>query len=119
MDTDDLVLKSFDVLRRYAMVLGRESGGQLSNGVIIAEREAPFLSIWLEAYRSYRGREEGWGYLSTVVPHQLAALFPHLIHVEETSLNRPNWAVALFILLHKAVGILPSVARGGSHYFGQ
>jgi len=28
---------------------------------------------------------------ATIVPHQLAAIYPHLIHVEETSLNRPNW----------------------------
>ena len=32
-----------------------------------------------------------WTVLLFQMPHQLARLFPHLIHVEESSLVRPNW----------------------------
>jgi hypothetical protein len=91
LDTDILVLKSFDPLRLHAMVLGRETLYHINSGVIVARRGAPFLSLWLDAYHSYKGRAEPWGELATGVPHKLAVTYPHLIHVEETSINRPNW----------------------------
>jgi hypothetical protein len=86
-------LRSFDPLRRdYSVVLGRETSTQLNNGIIVGRRGAPFLRMMLEAYRSYVGaRREMWGYFPTILPHQLADIFPHLVHVEETSIARPNW----------------------------
>jgi hypothetical protein len=46
----------------------------------------------LEAYRSYLGeRRNLWSYSACGVPHRLAEVFPHLVHVEETSIAQPNW----------------------------
>jgi len=73
------------------MVMGRETESQINSGILLAKRDAPFLSLWLETYKSYRGVSESWVGKATAVPHVLAGLYPHLIHVEETSLNQPNW----------------------------
>ena len=92
LDTDVIVVRSFDPLRlNYSVVLGRETGGGLNNGIIVGRRNAPFLRIWLEAYRSYQGEREVWGYTPVILPHRLAEIFPHLVHVEERSIARPNW----------------------------
>lgn len=73
------------------MVLGREQHDALCNGIIIACRGAPFLQLIIELYNSYLGENEGWGDRANRMPHQLALNHPELIHVEEMSLNRPNW----------------------------
>ena len=58
---------------------------------MIAERGAPFLRLLLEQYHSYLGSKEVWAVKSVVNADKLANLYPHLVHVEETTLNRPNW----------------------------
>ena len=89
LDWDVLVLKSFDDLRKYDVTLGRETNFSLANGIIMAKRGAAFLRIWLETYHSFR--EDEWGEHSCVMPNKLLSVVPHLVHVEETSLLRPNW----------------------------
>ena len=88
LDWDVLVLQSFHPLREYEVTLGRETSKALANGIILAKRAAAFLRIWLETYHTYSSKE--WGAHSTAMPHKLLQLFPHLLHVEETSLIRPN-----------------------------
>ena len=89
LDWDVLALRSFHPLRQYEVTLGRETKVSLANGIILAKRAPAFLRIWLETYRSYRSNE--WAAHSTQMPHKLLQLFPHLLHVEETSLVRPNF----------------------------
>ena len=91
MDPDVLVLKSFDPLRQFPFVLGRESGDSIGNGIIVARKDTLFLRLMLEQYWSYMGPDEEWAKQSVHNVHKLAYVYPHLIHVEETSLNRPNW----------------------------
>ena len=91
MDADVLVVKSFTPLRRFPFVIGRETPGGLCNGIMVAERGAPFLRLLLEQYHTYLGSYEGWNRKSVVNANILAGLYPHLVHVEETTLNRPNW----------------------------
>ena len=73
------------------MVMGRETNIQINSGILLAKRDAQFLHLWLETYNSYAREYESWAARATVVPNDLARLYPHLIHVEDTSLNRPNW----------------------------
>ena len=91
MDADTIVLKPFDPLRKYATVLGRENEFGIGIGIIISRRGAPFLMLLLDQYRSYRGQDENWAFRAVIVPHKLATLFPHMVHIEETSLLRPNY----------------------------
>ena len=53
LDTDVLVLKSLDPLRVHKLTLGVSGPNEISNGIIIARRGAPFLRMWLENYHSY------------------------------------------------------------------
>ena len=89
LDRDVLPVKSFDPLRVYDLVLGRELPGSLANGIIVARKGAPFLRIWHETYRDYRPKK--WAYNSVSVPSLLSDLLPHLIHIELKSLVRPNY----------------------------
>ena len=91
LDADVIVVKSFTPLRRYSFVIGQESPGSLCNGIMLAARGAPFLRLFLEQYHSYLGPKEIWSVKSVVNSGKLARLYPHLAHVEETTLNRPNW----------------------------
>jgi hypothetical protein len=62
-----------------SFVLGRESPEQLSLGVMIGHRGAPFLRLLMEAYRS--ALLQGTSSLDAL-PQQLASIFPNLIHIE-------------------------------------
>lgn len=91
LDPDVLVLKSFDPLRYHSFVLGRESDDSVGNGIILSRPKASFLHLLLEQYWSYAGEKEEWATQSVHNVHKLALIYRHLIHVEERSLNRPNW----------------------------
>jgi len=91
LDADVIVLKSFNPLRRYQTTMGRESSIGVCNGIMASAKGAPFTRILLEQYDSYSGDDEAWGYRSVLVPHTLSRLFSSYIHIEEKSLNRPNW----------------------------
>ncbi|XP_069114888.1 uncharacterized protein [Argopecten irradians] len=91
LESDVIVLKSFAPLRRYEFSMGLEyhgTPGRLNNGIIIAKKNAAFLNIWQETYRNFTERE--WDQHSSIIPYNLQYQFPHLIHVEESSLNYPS-----------------------------
>ena len=89
LDTDVMVVNSFDYLRRYPCTLGLE-GGSLCGGIIIGAKDSTFLALWINYYfEDYRvGR---WAYNSGRVPTKLATRYPHLVHIEAISLNRPAY----------------------------
>ncbi|XP_074652874.1 uncharacterized protein LOC141907196 [Tubulanus polymorphus] len=88
-DLDVVILKSFDPLRKYNTTMGLESSYGLCNGIIISRPNATFLKIWHAKYATFNDAE--WGTHSVILPAILARKYPHLIHVEEKSLHRPNW----------------------------
>lgn len=85
LDLDMICLNSFEPLRKFSCVLGRESSVGLCNAVMMAEPGAPFLKRWLETYRSFRskGHDEFWSEHSVDRPMQLAAEHPEEIHIED------------------------------------
>jgi hypothetical protein len=89
LDSDVLVLRSFDPLLKYGTTLGLEGNGSLCNGVIISQPGALFLLIWREEYRTFDDRQ--WGDHSVFLPYLLASRYPWLVHVENDTLNRPSW----------------------------
>ncbi|OWF41655.1 uncharacterized protein LOC110462107 [Mizuhopecten yessoensis] len=91
LENDVIVLKPFTPLRKYAFTMGLEyhsNPGRLNNGIIVAKKNATFLNIWRETYRNFTERE--WDEHSSIIPYHLQYQFPHLIHVEERSLNYPS-----------------------------
>jgi len=91
LDADVIVLKSFDPLRSFHTVMGRETVNGLCNGILISVKNSLFIRMLLEQYNNYTGENEAWAYRSVYFPHILAQRHPSWIHVEETSLHRPNW----------------------------
>jgi hypothetical protein len=91
IDADVIILRSFDPLRNYPTVMGRERNNGICNGIIIAEPQAPFIKLLLEQYKNYSFERETWAFRSVEYPHLLSLRFPELIHVENTSLQHPSW----------------------------
>jgi len=97
LDPDVLVIKSFDPLRQYSVTFGRENNFGVCNGIIIAERGAPFLRLLREQYHSYIGVQEMWAQKSVINTDLLARLYPHLVHIEDTTLNFPDYRHRVWI----------------------
>jgi hypothetical protein len=95
LDYDVLVVRPFDELRKYDMVLGQEqeknqSYDFLSNGIIVASKDSPFLALWGMTYENdYQPRR--WVYNSCWNPTKLWKRFPQWIHIEKYTMHRPNW----------------------------
>lgn len=79
LDLDVMCLRPFLELQNASMVMGEESGVGLCNAVILAERGAPFLRRWLDAYAGFRA--EDWNALSVREPARLAADHPDEVRV--------------------------------------
>ncbi len=91
LETDVIALKQFEPLRRYNFTMGIEyhgNPGRLNNGIIIANKNAAFLKIWHATYQTFNKRE--WDEHSSILPYRLQFEYPHLIHVEEKTLNYPG-----------------------------
>lgn len=90
LDFDVLVTRPFDDLRRHACTIGREQATKACGSVIVCAAEAPFLLLWINSYLDdYRIDE--WAYNTGQVPFNLAVRYPHLVHMDENRINRPNF----------------------------
>ena len=96
LDSDTLVMRSLDDLRRHDMVLGEESHISLANGAVLASKDSWFLKRWFQEYENFDDKH--WGISSTQTPMALWQLFPEEIHVVEVLMMRPNWLK--FQMLH-------------------
>ena len=101
-DTDTMVLKSLDDLRRDSdIVLGKDTPVSLANGGILANKNSWFLKKWFMEYQSFKatdGPSPGpgeWGKNSVQVPFVLWKLFPEKIRVIEIHMFRPSWDIHL------------------------
>ncbi|PAA80835.1 hypothetical protein BOX15_Mlig026037g1, partial [Macrostomum lignano] len=89
LDIDVLVLKPLDPLRKFDFTIGREVSYGLCNGIFMSAPSATFLAMWHTAYQVFD--DNAWGDHSVKLPHSMQLAFPDLCHVEEDSLDRPNW----------------------------
>ena len=88
-DTDTIVLRDLDPLRKYNMTLCRQSSGYLMNGFIMAKKNATFLTLWMEGYRKDY-RNDSYVFNSMWYNKALAKKRTDLIHVEEGTLCAPT-----------------------------
>lgn len=88
LDYDQIPLRSFDPLRNHSLCMGQETGGQLGNGVIVAQPSAKFVKIWMETYHTYNPNQ--WAYHSTIMPYKLSRLLGHLVFIVQTFF-KPNY----------------------------
>ena len=89
LDLDVLVTNSFDDLRKHSCVVGQEQANKACGSVIVCEKTAFFLYLWINAYLDDYRMEE-WAYNTGQVPFNLWKRFPHLVHMEQ-KINRPNF----------------------------
>ena len=80
LDSDVLVLRSFDDLRNTSLVVGLQTDPDVSeicNGIILASKDSPFLKAWYNLYRTAKF-EECWDCHSVKLPSQLLKTQTHL-----------------------------------------
>ncbi len=88
LDLDVLVIRPMDDLRKFHCVIGRETEN-LCNSIFICSKTSLFLKLLMQSFVD--DLKLLWAYHSSIYPTQLARRNPHLIHIEETTLLRPNW----------------------------
>jgi len=89
LDLDAVTLKSFNPLRNYSFTIGRETGSGLCNGIMVSEANAPFLLMWHIAYVTFYANQ--WAQHSVILPNTLEQYWRAYAHVEEDTMDRPNW----------------------------
>lgn len=84
LDMDIICLNSFGPLRKYDCVMGLEKFG-LSNAVILAAPNSPFLKKWYGEYRSFRskGKDEFTFEHAVSLPLKIARENPNMIQIED------------------------------------
>ncbi|KAL3853266.1 hypothetical protein ACJMK2_016821 [Sinanodonta woodiana] len=88
LDTDEIILKSLDIFRKFEATVSLEQNGTVANSLIMARRNAPFIKLWMESYRTYT-RADGSKH-SNMVPFQLARNSKNRVHIAENLFATPN-----------------------------
>ena len=79
LDNDVYVVKSLDEFRKFEFTLNRDDYDYLSNGELIAHKDARFIKLWLKSYRYYN--PNGWFYNAGHLPsNEILDKRPHLAH---------------------------------------
>lgn len=79
LDTDMVVLKPLNEFLRYEMVIGWPYSDYIGNQILIADKKARFLRLWLNGYKQYRPFM--WYYNAGQNPtDEILAKHPSLVH---------------------------------------
>lgn len=85
LDSDVFVHRDFDDLLANSVLLGAEGRGRAfgtANAVIVAQKQAPFISKWLSSYKTFRGSAgKYWNEHSVRLPLALAQRYPKEITI--------------------------------------
>ncbi|XP_024085691.1 uncharacterized protein At4g19900-like [Cimex lectularius] len=83
LDNDSFIVKSLNEFRKFEMTLGWAKNGNLSNQVILANKNARFLREWLNSYKGAYNKKS-WFYNAGIRPTQeILMKRPELIHREK------------------------------------
>jgi predicted choloylglycine hydrolase len=86
LDNDTYVVRSLDVFKRYKMAVGITDGTYLGTQLLIANKYARFLKLWLESYRDYN--PDSWYYNAGQKPMWEIFIYkPELVHAVTTLLG--------------------------------
>ena len=95
LDTDMVVLKSWDPLLHYDTTMGAETDWDLCSCAVIAVKNSTFMHHWQQSYRNFDDRN--WGFHACEMPYKIAKAHPELINIEWGTLQRPNWKQTKYI----------------------
>ena len=91
LDLDVFVTKGFDELRRkHPCFIGQELETKACGSVIGCSKDSLFLTLWLNSYLDDY-RMDVWAYNTGQVPYNLAKRYPHLVYMEPSRINQPNY----------------------------
>uniref|UniRef100_A0A146M4C3 Alpha-1,4-N-acetylglucosaminyltransferase n=1 Tax=Lygus hesperus TaxID=30085 RepID=A0A146M4C3_LYGHE len=80
LDNDSYIVQSLDTFRKYEMAIGWRPGGNISNQVMVAHKNARFLREWLLTYKDHYD-SHGWYYNAGIRPTQeVLSKRPELVH---------------------------------------
>ena len=88
INSDAMIVRNMDPIRKYNCSMGMEIVG-LNNGVILSAPQSPFLKLYYDSYKHFDDAQ--WNWNSCIEPYRLAGEHPDLIHIEPSSLSRPQW----------------------------
>ncbi|XP_045176446.2 uncharacterized protein LOC123536984 [Mercenaria mercenaria] len=90
MDTDTLLVKPIEPLRKYPCTLSRQTKNRtVSSAFIMSERNATFIREWYELYIIYYVNDS-YTYNAMMYPSYLANGKPEIIHIEYGTISRPD-----------------------------
>ena len=96
LDNDSYIVRSLDVFRRYEITIGITDGPYLGTQVLIANKDARFLKLWLESYRDYN--PDSWYYNAGQKPmREILVYKPELVHAVTTLLGVHTLSERLYI----------------------
>lgn len=88
LDCDTICVKPFTPLLNNITVMGIQGFGNnhidgLCDGVILSQKESPYLDLWYNSYKSHRskGRDSHWDEHAVRIPLKLAIQNPNIISV--------------------------------------
>ncbi|XP_021918799.1 uncharacterized protein LOC110829414 isoform X2 [Zootermopsis nevadensis] len=83
VDNDSYIVRSLDPFRKYEMAIGITDGNKTGTQVLIANKDARFLKLWLELYRDYK--PDDWYYNAGEKPvEEVLRYRPELVHAVKT-----------------------------------
>lgn len=88
LDTDQILLKPVDKFLTKDATIGLDYATTAANSIIIAKRNAPFIKLWYESYRTYDkidGNEH-----SQRVPFKLAEKYRGFVQLAGDLISYPN-----------------------------
>lgn len=111
LDADTFCVQPFRPLLNNSAVMGIEPNAGLCNAVILAERDAPFVNVWLDSYHDFNAGD--WRSHSVRLPYRFAKARPELVHIEPAcSFFFPTYDDPMHVLLWKEDITLWRRARG-------
>ncbi|KAJ9587788.1 hypothetical protein L9F63_018771 [Diploptera punctata] len=79
LDNDSYIVKSLDRFRKYEIAIGWDENQCIGTQVIVANKDARFLPLWLESYRVYHA--DKWYYNAGCKPtEEILYKTPELVH---------------------------------------
>ncbi|KAI1294214.1 hypothetical protein HDE_06100 [Halotydeus destructor] len=82
LDNDSLIIKSLDTFRIFELTLGWPTGANMGTQVLLANKHARFLSLWLSSYQdNYKPSQ--WYYNAGEYPTKaVLSVKPEIVHRE-------------------------------------
>ncbi|XP_071119131.1 uncharacterized protein [Haliotis cracherodii] len=97
-DTDSIVVNPVDPLLVHDVTMGHAVPWVLANGIMFSKPWSDFFRIWHKEYAVFD--DSVWAEHSVMKPYKLSQQYPNLIHIEPTSLCRPNYLELDYLFGH-------------------